>query len=394
MVAVIAGSAPAAAAVKLIERDRLTVTTTGYLRAGIGWREGGEDQRCYRLPGAPAKYRLGNECELYGEFGGAALYRPDGDAGSQFGAHARLSVLSEPVNDFDRDDAFFSEAWTSYTPTLGGQQPMRLWLGQRFYKRSDVHINDFYYWTGTGTGLGVEYIDVGFGQLALAWFEASRFDVRDIEESDYDRYDIRVERVRTNPDGRMAVGIDYRDYQGDDPTAVEDGASLTIQHRQMKFLGGFNEAALQVGEGAGRSLTSRSARTADEDDVTWRLVEQVVAKPGPDFAFSIAAFAEFRPDADWYSIGARPIWHIRGPWAFELEAGVDYIRPDAGEPRTLAKLTGALALRQGRRFFSRPEVRLFVTAADWDREARAAGLLPAKNDTEEVTVGVQVEHFW
>ena len=36
----------------------------GYGRVGVGGADTGGKQSCFQLPGAPAKYRLGNECEL------------------------------------------------------------------------------------------------------------------------------------------------------------------------------------------------------------------------------------------------------------------------------------------------------------------------------------------
>ena len=36
---------------------------TGYMRAGAGDSSGSDSQSCFQLPGAPAKYRLGNECQ-------------------------------------------------------------------------------------------------------------------------------------------------------------------------------------------------------------------------------------------------------------------------------------------------------------------------------------------
>ncbi|KTT18372.1 hypothetical protein SB14R_23590 [Pseudomonas oryzihabitans] len=39
----------------------------GYGRVGVGGSADGGKQSCFQLPGAPAKYRLGNECETYWE---------------------------------------------------------------------------------------------------------------------------------------------------------------------------------------------------------------------------------------------------------------------------------------------------------------------------------------
>src|SRR5690606_12279834 len=41
----------------------------GYVRSGIGESSSSESQTCFQLPGAPSKFRLGNECEQYAELG-------------------------------------------------------------------------------------------------------------------------------------------------------------------------------------------------------------------------------------------------------------------------------------------------------------------------------------
>ncbi|MDV7603057.1 carbohydrate porin, partial [Acinetobacter baumannii] len=40
---------------------------SGYFRTGMGVTDNGKTQECFQLTGAPSKYRLGNECEQYGE---------------------------------------------------------------------------------------------------------------------------------------------------------------------------------------------------------------------------------------------------------------------------------------------------------------------------------------
>lgn len=39
----------------------------GYVRSGVGTSVNSGKQQCFQLPGAQTKYRLGNECEQYGE---------------------------------------------------------------------------------------------------------------------------------------------------------------------------------------------------------------------------------------------------------------------------------------------------------------------------------------
>jgi len=55
----------------LVGGPALAVDFHGYLRSGVGATAGGGDQACFQAAGAPAKYRLGNECETYAEIGSA-----------------------------------------------------------------------------------------------------------------------------------------------------------------------------------------------------------------------------------------------------------------------------------------------------------------------------------
>ena len=58
----------------------LPIDFGGYFRSGFGTSSGGGKESCFGLAGASAKYRLGNECETYGElaFGGEAYKGQNG----------------------------------------------------------------------------------------------------------------------------------------------------------------------------------------------------------------------------------------------------------------------------------------------------------------------------
>ena len=50
----------------------------------------------------------------------------------------------------------------------------RFWAGQRYYRRHDIHINDFYYLDMSGYGGGVEDVPLGgFGNSRVAWLGGS-----------------------------------------------------------------------------------------------------------------------------------------------------------------------------------------------------------------------------
>jgi maltoporin len=116
----------------------------GYVRAGAGSDLKGGRQSCFKLAGAEAKYRLGNECEVYGEaLFGQDLYTVDG--GPRLTGHVMAS-LNSPVgveNIFESNNRYRLPQAYLAAHDLGALNGGVLWLGNRYYKREDVHINDF-----------------------------------------------------------------------------------------------------------------------------------------------------------------------------------------------------------------------------------------------------------
>lgn len=76
----------------LYQSRSVEIVSFGYIRAGIGWRDGGDaPQRCLQLPDSPVKYRLGNECEIYFEPGIEFAF------GDLDGAHVDLQLCSASI---------------------------------------------------------------------------------------------------------------------------------------------------------------------------------------------------------------------------------------------------------------------------------------------------------
>ena len=119
-----------------------SVMLHGYFRTGIGVSASGGRQTCFQLRGAAAKYRLGNECDQYGEFLfsvpasiGAdgvtisanfmpALYSP-----TSFGYGSSLSEGSGTA--WIVQQMYFDVKGLT---TFNGGVP---WIGRRYYKRED-----------------------------------------------------------------------------------------------------------------------------------------------------------------------------------------------------------------------------------------------------------------
>ena len=160
-------------AAMLLASPALAVDFHGYLRSGIGATAGGGDQACFQAAGAPAKYRLGNECETYAEIGLGQEVWSEGNR--SFYVDSMIAYKSDQANDWEATDSdsnpyangtssirqFNVQAKNFLPDTLPGAT---LWAGKRYYQRHDVHINDYYYWDVSGPGAGVENIDLGFAK--------------------------------------------------------------------------------------------------------------------------------------------------------------------------------------------------------------------------------------
>ena len=245
----------------------LEFTYNGYFRTGIGSNSKGGSQQCFQVPGALAKYRLGNECGTYGELDlGAVIYRAKEADGPVFKAHTMLSYFSsqangdEPLspvsgnfNQFNNNGFNLRQVWGEVSNVGSGPfKTARFWIGKRYYQRNDIHINDFFYWNNSGDGAGVEAIDLGFAKLDYALrldkFTADnpnvlltatsnpQFNPSSVVNSNLSMYshDFRLSGINVNPKGKLTLGLDIRRKSRNDrdPTTpdAKNGLSVIAQH--------------------------------------------------------------------------------------------------------------------------------------------------------------------
>jgi len=80
-----------------------------------------------------------------------------------------------------------------------------------------------------------------------------------------------------------------------------------------------------------------------------------------------------------------------------LEAGVDWVKSDPlGRDGHLWKVTFApIQISRGQKFFSRPQLRAYVTYAGWSNDFKGlVGGTPYENDTRGLSYGIQAEAWW
>ena len=378
----------------------------GYLRSGVGNSLNGGKQSCFKLPGAEAKYRLGNECEQYAElelrqdvysFDDGSVLSVDGMASLYNQYHRQLTFQGD--NGSARLPQLYAQ-WSNLPSLNGGS----LWAGRRYYKRNDIHISDFYYWNQSATGAGIE--DVLIGGLKYSYALSRKDNL--YQENYVTRHDFNVAGFNTNPGGQLELGLSYLDKP--ERTDAHSGWAITAQHVQSEFLGGKNKFAVQYGEGSGTGLGYTGDFRLDNSSKRYRIVEFFDWQVTPRFGGQVEAVyqKDFRPDGgnqEWLSLGVRPTYAISEQFKLVTELGHDQVKAADGT-RKLSKFTFAPTWSpKGPGFWTRPEVRLYYTYASWNAAAqRAANEFDAGSALSDSgafgsarhgsNAGLQVEYWW
>ncbi|WP_251975744.1 maltoporin [Salinicola avicenniae] len=433
----------ASCAMPLLAHAEINPDFFGYARSGIGSTSGGGSQTCFRAAGAPAKYRLGNECETYAEIGlGAQLYQQDE---ASFDFASRVAYVTAQDNDDeslqDEDNNIsLREMYVSGTGVIAGLPSASLWAGKRFYKRHDIHMNDFYYWDVSGPGVGISDIDVGTGALSFAWTRSEGNDDGDGlfpdagQQISDDTLDARWSGIPVNPGGSLELGLDYgrsslpdwqQDYyddQGVDYDEGDKGWMATLEHTQSDWFGGSNKFVVQYATDGiitrDGNAVGRGTGTLRQEGSMWRVIDQGQVWLAPDKLDMLYALIYEDKDMDdntgrqWFSAGVRPVYYWSDIMSTAVELGYDHIEPQGGVTgyndgdHDLTKLTIAQQWSAGRGALIRPTIRLFATYANWSgdayNDARESYSLDTGagpnnvdiDDSDGLTFGAQMEVWW
>jgi maltoporin len=435
---------PAAAPVDEAPRPKIGDTTTqGYFRGGFGASSQKGRQTCFQLAlkdGLLSKYRLGNECEVWAEYGlNTVVYvGQDGVVGklhfmpAAFIPTSKLGYSPTGVtsSDFGSPGTGATVAFPNLYVDLAGIPWLyggTAWVGTRYYKRESVYISDFFYWNPSGVGAGVEDIHLGrdlrlsYGAFAVDGQPAGLPQV----PFQYDlgiRNDLQLRGIRPYQGGEFQIGFQYiADFSNDkDPiTGVSNthgGWGVTLQHVQ-DVLGGNNKLAIQYGRDGGTGFGTLARFYYPDFSLRptltqsrLRILDVLTIQPIDWFGAQVVAVYEHDNDGTgqpnavttWYSGGARlsaaPFEHAKAIG----ELGYDQVNKTNGsQPQSLMKGTFALAISADKALMARPELRLFTTYARWSETARIAGIDSARIYVDNYptylsgwTFGLQGEAWW
>ena len=371
------------------------VFSRGYLRLGLGSTDG-NDMITFQLDGAESKYRLGNESDVYGEFG--IGYGKTLENGSEFISEFMFNVYGDS-NAYTNGAEFAGDSGVvqAYAGIENvGDAAFReafFWAGRRFYRRRDVHMTDFYYENMSGDGAGVENARIGPVGLSTAVF------YYDDDAIDYQSasLDARVHDIAMGGPWLGEVGASWINGSGRDQTG-DDGWSLRFHLESDDLSWGQMRNALMFAKGAGIEFNSIGASYADSDDSRVRFVSQALIETSDAFQ-SQATFVLQQSEIDdeeetWVSAGVRPQYNFTKDWGAALELGYDWFDDNSGD-RWLSKVTLAPFYSFGKEgFFARPQLRAFVTFAKWSDVGAITNQSQLGNVTDGTTFGLQIEHWW
>ena len=362
----------------------------GYFRTGPGATKKDASRACYGLSGAGLKYRLGNECDFYGEFLLSQGFKTEG---VEYKANL-MTNLYNPGTDTGSASVGINQMYVEGKGyDIAPEQTF--WIGKRFYGRADVHIVDTFYVNLSGVGAGVDGIKLGDAKMNLAYFRTDGAAAQPGTRLNADFTDIA-----TNPGGKLRVTgtVTNGDFSGG-----KSGFGLSFQHNQDNVfgLGGGNTLWLQFAQGSAGLDGSFGNLSAASGTRGVRVVESLTWQAGPLGGQAQAMVQQDKDGATGLkttssTIGGRASYAMTKNLKLLAELGYSQKKPDGAATQKLTKLTFGPALSTGPGFWNRPELRLYVTTAKWNDAANAAagplGLTGiGDGKTSGTSYGAQVE---
>ena len=379
----------------------------GYFRAGLGSSTDSRGpQSCYGLGGNTMRYRLGNECDTYGEFEYQKEMAKSAN-GVSFVGHIMVAAYtpSSAVSDSDLSMSKMYVEAKNIEILNGGTA----WIGKRYYMRPDIHMLDLQYINMNGTGGGIDQYKLGPGRISYGFFKDN-----DKPGNSAIRQNLVYQGIPVNRDGTLEVLTTLITPDKKDSTS-HGGWQATVLHKQDKVWGGANTFGIQYGvgpgTGAGGQCCDRMGTTGsirNGSDVTrLRIFNSLWIQPTPEWSAEMIAIVQ-RDKSDttggsstWSTLGVRPVYAVNDNFKLQFELGTDRVTsPTGGAAQRLTKLTFAPTLTAGKGYWSRPELRAFVTYGKWNDAATAAVNKANEsgpvygNATSGTSFGLQVETWF
>jgi maltoporin len=294
-----------------------------------------------------------------------------------------------------------------------------------------VHIVDYFFMDyGMNYGAGMTGKDLGFAKLGVGIFNGGSDSNHNSNENNARRINLDLSEIKTNQGGvlRVLCTMVSGTFQYGPP-----GSMFSVSHNQSDFLikGLTNTVFAQTAtghanlQGQFQGLGDAATGGAQQPGMkTSRIAESVTwqtGKFGGQAVISIQNWSNQEAGVATsvgstgiittgdgvnnkdFSLGGRISYALTNNFKLLVEAGTTSRQPDGQAKQTLNKITVAPTLAVGSDFWSRPELRFYVTRANWnDTAAKENSTLNATtlqgsglgDRTAVTTAGIQIEGWF
>jgi maltoporin len=369
----------------------------GYSRGGgvFSYNKNQDVKGGISLGGDLHKYRLGNEGgEIGFEVNIAKTFEVDG---------AKFKVDYMPSkwmnNNVGTEQAYVELSGLNFSPEA------KFWVGQKRQRVQDVHIVDHFLLDyGVNQGFGVNDLALGGLKLGAAVQSGDTFEGRMQKGTSANKFNLDLAEIKTNPGGTLRVLLTSVNTSG---LKSSGGSGLSVSHNQTDFgvKGLTNSLFLQTSSG----YANINGRFGDISagaygKKTNRIANSINWQSGAFGGQAVVGYQTTKSDDPMKnytisdtSIGGRISYAVSKNFKWLAEVGHTARKFSDNQPaQSLNKVTIAPTLSMGGDFWSRPELRLFVTKANWNQAAADANANPASgfgaNGRKSQTLaGVQYE---
>lgn len=381
---------------------------SGYSRGGtsLSYNKDNGVKGGLTLGGDLQKYRLGNEGDT-----GLEVY-----VGKTFEAANGVKYkFGYMPNKWGSDNIGTVQAFGEISG-LAVAPEAKFWVGQRRLRVQDVHIVDHFLMnSGEYQGAGVMDLNVGSTKVGLTVSSGDTFDKKLATGTSANKINLDVGGISTNPGGTVRMLLTSVSTSG---FGSNGGNGFSVVHNQSNFLtpGLTNSLFLQTSSGLAKitgefvSLTPASGAAASSiyGVKSARIADAINWQKGAFGGQAIVGYQTNKKDNESFTtkdttLGGRVSYAFNSNFKLLAEAGTTSRKFDNGQPsQQLNKVTIAPTIATGGDFWSRPELRFYVTRANWNDAAATAnlGTFGSANGTAgtqlkgQTLVGVQYEIWW
>lgn len=400
----------------------------GYLRAGLGLHRLGGPQACINNDGAWGnEFRIGNECDIYGE---TSFQFSENPQAKDWKAVTTFSYIGKNRTDFEVADNSDIHAWVIREAFAEGLLPgssWQLWAGKRFFRWDQIYYLDFFPLDMTGPGTGAVTNLADGSRLRINFMQNSNS--REINSTNGNVINTDIGRAAKNS---LHVLVEDRPMGPGKATLwtiMASTPSPTKTDKTETYLAGtgalvaakYNlsrqnhhyEFAYAVGGGVMSNFGSSGELVADCDKVDNPRCTVMKSQrhrawiralgEGERNSWESSLVYDQHDDGSskdartrWISLGGVNLYHLTDTRGWMTQLGLSNIlkESDGLGTRNLWRVTTGPEWRWKKGFWSRPLIRAYVSYTGWnDNLKRSLTTEPFAKDDDTLHIGAQTE-FW